>query len=81
MVMVFVFSFSLAPGSCVLKYVDEIFSLYVVGWRGSSSLRAYVDTNDTIHILRLIGADLSKFGGFLRLLFLVFCVIFLFFQK
>lgn len=59
----------LAPGSCVLKYVDEKFTLYVVGWRGSSSLRAYVDQSDTIHILRLIGADLSKFGK--RLCFLV----------
>uniref|UniRef100_T1GLW9 tRNA (cytosine(34)-C(5))-methyltransferase n=1 Tax=Megaselia scalaris TaxID=36166 RepID=T1GLW9_MEGSC len=52
---------ALAPGSCVLKYVDELFCLYVVGWRGSSSLRAYVDQNDTIHILRLLGADISKF--------------------
>lgn len=57
----------LAPGSCVLKYVDEKFTLYIVGWRGSSSLRAYVDQSDTIHILRLIGADLSKFGKHLWL--------------
>lgn len=44
-----------------MKYVDDSFTLYIVGWRGSSSLRAYVDQSDTVHILRLIGADLSKF--------------------
>lgn len=48
-------------GSCILKYVDERFTLFVVGWRGTSSLRAYVHKDETIHILRLLGADLSKF--------------------
>lgn len=48
-------------GSCILKYVDEAFTLFVVGWRGTSSLRAYVDRDETVHILRLLGADLSKF--------------------
>jgi len=48
-------------GSCILKYVDERFTLYTVGWRGTSSLRAYVHKDETIHILRLLGADLSKF--------------------
>ncbi|XP_037935089.1 tRNA (cytosine(34)-C(5))-methyltransferase [Teleopsis dalmanni] len=52
---------NLEIGSCILKYVDERFTLYIVGWRGKSSLRAYVDSNETIHILRLLGADLSKF--------------------
>ncbi|XP_055842967.1 tRNA (cytosine(34)-C(5))-methyltransferase [Episyrphus balteatus] len=51
----------LGVGSCILKYVDKRFTLFVVGWRGSSSLRAYVDVNETVHILRLLGADLSKF--------------------
>ncbi|ALC49271.1 Nsun2 [Drosophila busckii] len=51
----------LGVGSCVLKYVDSAFTLYIVGWRGTSSLRAYVDRDETIHILRLLGADLSKF--------------------
>ncbi|EDW37489.1 GL21386 [Drosophila persimilis] len=51
----------LGVGSCILKYVDEQFTLFVVGWRGTSSLRAYVDRDETIHILRLLGADLSKF--------------------
>lgn len=54
-----------AVGSCIIKYVDERFTLYIVGWRGTSSLRAYVDSNETLHILRLLGADLSKFGKFL----------------
>lgn len=48
-------------GSCILKYVDQRFTLYTVGWRGTSSLRAYVQKDETIHILRLLGADLSKF--------------------
>ncbi|KAH8273510.1 hypothetical protein KR018_009055 [Drosophila ironensis] len=48
-------------GSCILKYVDERFTMFVVGWRGTSSLRAYVQKEETIHILRLLGADLSKF--------------------
>lgn len=34
----------------------------LVGWRGTASLRAYTDTNDTVHLLRLFGADLSKYG-------------------
>ncbi|EDX01237.1 tRNA (cytosine(34)-C(5))-methyltransferase [Drosophila yakuba] len=51
----------LGVGSCILKYVDERFTLYTVGWRGTSSLRAYVHKDETIHILRLLGSDLSKF--------------------
>lgn len=49
-------------GSCILKYEDGHFTLFLVGWRGSSSLRAYVDSNETVHVLRLLGADISKFG-------------------
>ncbi|EDV92260.1 tRNA (cytosine(34)-C(5))-methyltransferase [Drosophila grimshawi] len=51
----------LGIGSCILKYVDEAFTLFIVGWRGTSSLRAYVDRDETVHILRLLGADLTKF--------------------
>lgn len=51
----------LAPGSCVLKYSEETFTIYAVGWRGVTSLRAYIDQNDTIHMLRLLRADLSLF--------------------
>ncbi|XP_062139291.1 tRNA (cytosine(34)-C(5))-methyltransferase [Drosophila sulfurigaster albostrigata] len=51
----------LCVGSCILKYVDESFTLFIVGWRGTSSLRAYVAKDETVHILRLLGADVSKF--------------------
>lgn len=51
----------LGIGSCILKYEDGHFTLFLVGWRGSSSLRAYVDSNETVHVLRLLGADISKF--------------------
>ncbi|XP_067634734.1 tRNA (cytosine(34)-C(5))-methyltransferase [Eurosta solidaginis] len=51
----------LGVGSCILKYQDTSLTLFLVGWRGSSSLRAYVDSNETVHVLRLLGADISKF--------------------
>lgn len=63
----FLHDFFLGIGSCIIKYVDERFTLYIVGWRGTSSLRAYVDSNETLHILRLLGADLSKFGKFFHI--------------
>lgn len=50
------------PGSTLLVYTDESSNtLNVVGWKGAKSLRAYIDLNDSIHILRLLGADVSKF--------------------
>lgn len=52
-------------GSCVLHYDDDKLSLTLVGWRGTHSLRAYIDTNETIHMLRLLGADLSKYGEYI----------------
>lgn len=52
----------LGAGSCVLKCVDEQLTITLVGWRGTLSLRAYTDQNDTVHMLRLLGADLSKYG-------------------
>ncbi|XP_062563812.1 tRNA (cytosine(34)-C(5))-methyltransferase [Armigeres subalbatus] len=51
----------LGPGSCVLLYDDGELQLNVVGWRGTKSLRAYVDQHDTVHMLRLLGADVSKY--------------------
>ncbi|XP_026728129.1 tRNA (cytosine(34)-C(5))-methyltransferase [Trichoplusia ni] len=53
-----------ATGSCVLEYKEEDESglqLTLVGWRGVNSLRAYTATPDTVHYLRLIGADYSKY--------------------
>lgn len=37
--------------------------LNLVGWKGTISLRAYVPISDTIHYLRLLGADCSKYGN------------------
>jgi tRNA (cytosine34-C5)-methyltransferase len=55
---------NLSSGSCVLQYNDEEheFQLFLVGWRGTTSVRAYIDVNDSIHILRLLDSDLSKYG-------------------
>lgn len=53
----------LAAGSCVLEYSDPEsgLELTLVGWRGVRSLRAYTATPDTVHMLRLLGADISKY--------------------
>ena len=50
-----------AFGSCVLEYEDEKLKLDLVGWRGTRSLRAYIDQHEIVHVLRLLGGDLSKF--------------------
>ncbi|XP_053694961.1 tRNA (cytosine(34)-C(5))-methyltransferase-like [Sabethes cyaneus] len=49
------------PGCCVLQCRADDLELNVVGWRGAKSLRAYVDQHDTVHMLRLLGADVSKY--------------------
>lgn len=52
----------LESGSCLLVYKhDEGFTITVVGWKGAKSIRAYIELNDSIHILRLLGADVTKF--------------------
>ncbi|KAJ0171557.1 hypothetical protein K1T71_013107 [Dendrolimus kikuchii] len=53
----------LATGSCVLEYKDVAseLQLTLVGWRGVHSLRAYTATPDTVHYLRLLGADTTKY--------------------
>ncbi|XP_058129070.1 tRNA (cytosine(34)-C(5))-methyltransferase [Anopheles ziemanni] len=48
-------------GSCILQCELDELNLAVVGWKGAVSLRAYVDQYDTVHLLRLLGGDLSKF--------------------
>ncbi|KAL4712821.1 hypothetical protein ACJJTC_011891, partial [Scirpophaga incertulas] len=50
-------------GSCVLEYeaTDGSLNLNLVGWRGKKSLRAYTTSADTVHLLRLLGADYSKY--------------------
>ncbi|XP_063833758.1 tRNA (cytosine(34)-C(5))-methyltransferase [Ostrinia nubilalis] len=54
----------LATGSCILEFQDteSTLQLTLVGWRGVHSLRAYTATSDTVHYLRLLGADYSKYG-------------------
>lgn len=51
----------LSAGSCVFVHKAENFTLRLVGWRGTTTLRAYTDLNDSIHMLRMLGADTSKF--------------------
>uniref|UniRef100_A0AAG5D585 tRNA (cytosine(34)-C(5))-methyltransferase n=1 Tax=Anopheles atroparvus TaxID=41427 RepID=A0AAG5D585_ANOAO len=48
-------------GSCILECEVGELKLATVGWKGAVSLRAYVDQHDTVHLLRLLGGDLSKF--------------------
>lgn len=54
---------SIDSGSVVIAFHDnnDNFTLEVVGWKGEKSLRAYIDVNDSIHLLRLLGADVGKF--------------------
>lgn len=61
---------AVSSGSCVLHYEDDNLELHLVGWRGNRTLRAYIDVNDSIHMLRLLGADLSKYGKLALKLFL-----------
>lgn len=52
----------LESGSCLLVFKDDDgFALNVAGWKGQKSLRAYVDSHDSVHMLRLLGADVTKF--------------------
>lgn len=56
----------LSPGSCVLIYTEEDggekFVLHISGWRGTTSLRCYMSQHSTVHLLRILGADTSKYG-------------------
>ena len=49
------------PHTKTLLVVEDV-KLATVGWKGAMSLRAYVDQYDTVHMLRLLGGDLTKFG-------------------
>lgn len=52
----------LEAGSCLLVYKDSSgIEINIVGWKGAKSLRAYIDLNESIHNLRLLGADVAKF--------------------
>lgn len=62
----------LSPGSCVLIYKeendqnDDPLVIHISGWRGTTSLRCYMSQHSTVHLLRLLGGDISKFGRFRR---------------
>ncbi|XP_023014531.2 tRNA (cytosine(34)-C(5))-methyltransferase Nsun2 [Leptinotarsa decemlineata] len=56
----------LSPGSCVLIYKEDTNSnnplvIHISGWRGTTSLRCYMDKHSTVHLLRLLGGDISKY--------------------
>lgn len=52
----------MVSGSCVLVFSDNNgLNLNVVGWKGAKSLRSYIDLHDSLHLLRLLDADVSKF--------------------
>lgn len=53
--------YNIESGSVFLVYQNDDFTLNAVGWKGAKSLRAYIDLNDSIHLLRLLGADVTKF--------------------
>lgn len=44
---------------------DEVLPLELVGWKGFSTLKAYVNGECRLHYLRLLGVDVSEFGNIL----------------
>ncbi|XP_060856524.1 tRNA (cytosine(34)-C(5))-methyltransferase [Metopolophium dirhodum] len=48
-------------GSCILNMVDKDFPIELVGWKGFSTLKAYVNGECRLHYLRLLGVDVSEF--------------------
>jgi len=38
------------------------FKIEMIGWKGHTSLRAYVSLHERLHYLRMCGGDVSKFG-------------------
>ncbi|CAH0552098.1 unnamed protein product [Brassicogethes aeneus] len=57
----------LSPGSCVLLYKEGLkdgtntLNINISGWRGTTSLRCYMSQHSTVHLLRLLGGDISKY--------------------
>uniref|UniRef100_A0A2S2PSC9 tRNA (cytosine(34)-C(5))-methyltransferase n=1 Tax=Schizaphis graminum TaxID=13262 RepID=A0A2S2PSC9_SCHGA len=48
-------------GSCILNMVDKDCPVELVGWKGFSTLKAYVNGECRLHYLRLLGVDVSAF--------------------
>jgi len=44
---------------------DEVLPFELVGWKGFSTLKAYVNGECRLHYLRLLGVDVSEFGKIL----------------
>lgn len=54
----------LDPGSCIVTYEKDELCLNIAAWKGVRTVRAYTEVNDAVHILRLLGADVSQYGNF-----------------
>ncbi|KAF5301115.1 hypothetical protein FQR65_LT08945 [Abscondita terminalis] len=58
---------NLSPGSCILIYTEENgngekpLQLHISGWRGTQSLRCYTSLPSTVHFLRILKGDISKY--------------------
>jgi len=54
---------NIPTGSVIYLFKDETTGMPVefVGWKGKTSLRAYVPKNERLHYLRMIGEDTSMF--------------------
>lgn len=50
---------------------DEQLPLELVGWKGFSTLKAYVNGECRLHYLRLLRVDVSQFGKMCFYLFLI----------
>lgn len=51
---------------------DDKLPLELVGWKGFSTLKAYVNGECRMHYLRLLGVDVSQFGNIFVLIKLNF---------
>lgn len=36
----------------------------LVGWKGAKTVRAYVNVDECVHTLRLLGEDVTKYGEY-----------------
>lgn len=56
---------NLSPGSCILIYTEENgdkpLVLHISGWRGVQTLRCYTSLPSTVHFLRILKGDISKY--------------------
>jgi len=48
-------------GSCILNMTDNVLPLELVGWKGFSTLKAYINGECRLHYLRLLRVDVSQF--------------------